>query len=73
MLNTPDLHRIHHSIDTQHLNANHALIFPLWDLLFGTSRVPERESEDVLGLEGIRRPDRGPARRSRGSSSWDTS
>lgn len=51
VLQTPDLHRIHHSIDPVQYNANYCLIFPIWDLLFGSFRAPERETVGVLGLE----------------------
>jgi sterol desaturase/sphingolipid hydroxylase (fatty acid hydroxylase superfamily) len=50
VLNTPNLHRIHHSIDPAHHGANYALILPLWDLLFGSFKAPERETVGALGL-----------------------
>lgn len=33
---TPDMHRIHHSIDLRESNSNFAGIFSVWDHLFGT-------------------------------------
>ncbi len=39
---TPDLHRVHHSTDQAHYNANLGLVFTIWDRLFGTF-VRERD------------------------------
>jgi sterol desaturase/sphingolipid hydroxylase (fatty acid hydroxylase superfamily) len=33
---SPQYHRIHHSVLPQHRNKNLAIIFPIWDHLFGT-------------------------------------
>ena len=51
VLNTPDLHRIHHSIDPAHHGANFSFIFPIWDLLFGTLKALEQETVVATGLE----------------------
>jgi len=36
----PQYHRLHHSIENQHHNRNFAAVFPIWDRLFGTQRLP---------------------------------
>ncbi|MBC8030754.1 MAG: sterol desaturase family protein [Pyrinomonadaceae bacterium] len=38
----PQWHRIHHSIQTQHLNRNFATFFPFIDILFGTYYAPQK-------------------------------
>jgi sterol desaturase/sphingolipid hydroxylase (fatty acid hydroxylase superfamily) len=35
---TPDMHRVHHSIDTAETNSNFGFNFSIWDRLFGTYR-----------------------------------
>jgi sterol desaturase/sphingolipid hydroxylase (fatty acid hydroxylase superfamily) len=37
---TPEVHRIHHSIDARHGNSNYSTVFPVWDLLFGSYTDP---------------------------------
>ncbi len=36
IFNTPSHHRVHHGIDNQYLDRNHAGVFMLWDRVFGT-------------------------------------
>ncbi len=36
----PQYHRLHHSIESQHHDHNFAALFPMWDRLFGTQRLP---------------------------------
>ena len=38
---TPDVHRIHHSIDGREGNSNYSTVFPIWDLLFGSYIDPK--------------------------------
>ena len=33
---TPNLHRVHHSLDMKEGNSNFGIVFPFWDRLFGT-------------------------------------
>jgi len=33
---TPDMHRVHHSIDPKETNTNFGFNFALWNRLFGT-------------------------------------
>jgi sterol desaturase/sphingolipid hydroxylase (fatty acid hydroxylase superfamily) len=42
VINTPQYHRLHHSALPEHQNCNFAQFFPVFDLLFGTYRRPER-------------------------------
>ncbi len=50
VLNTPELHRIHHSVDPAHHNANYCFVLPIWDLLFGTFVAPEQTTVRTTGL-----------------------
>ena len=50
VLNTPQVHRIHHSVDEEHGRSNYCFVLPLWDLLFGTWRAPEGETVAATGL-----------------------
>lgn len=36
---TPDMHRVHHSIDARETNSNFGFNLPWWDWLFGTYRA----------------------------------
>ena len=48
---TPDLHRIHHSVNEPETNSNYGAVFPIWDLIFGTFNDHQRTgmSECRLG------------------------
>lgn len=46
----PELHRWHHSRRVSESNANYAHTFALWDVLFGTWRMPRNARVDRLGL-----------------------
>lgn len=50
LVNTPDVHRLHHSIDVKQGNSNYAGIFPVWDLLFGTFCDPAQAKLEHVGL-----------------------
>src|SRR5215510_14910846 len=39
---TPDMHRVHHSIDTAEMNRNFGFTLSLWDRLFGTYEAQPR-------------------------------
>lgn len=45
VMNTPSHHRVHHGINPQYLDRNHAGVFIVWDRLFGTF---EAEDEPVV-------------------------
>src|SRR6266568_2429136 len=36
---TPDMHRVHHSVDATETNSNFSFVLPWWDHLFGTYRA----------------------------------
>ena len=48
VLATPVFHRWHHTSLEEGGNTNFAGTFPLWDLLFGTFRMPENRLPDDL-------------------------
>jgi sterol desaturase/sphingolipid hydroxylase (fatty acid hydroxylase superfamily) len=51
LLVTPQVHRIHHSVDPAHHNRNFADLFPLMDVLFGTYERPARGEFARTGLD----------------------
>lgn len=53
ILVTPSHHRVHHAINPEYIDKNHAQIFIFWDKLFGTF---QEELEDVPAVFGITRP-----------------
>ncbi len=48
LLNSPEMHRIHHSNKMEHQFSNYANKFALWDWIFGTARTPNTVEEDKL-------------------------
>lgn len=63
---TPDMHRVHHSIDPAETNSNFGFNLPWWDRLFGTYRaqpaaghermtigIPQFRSTDDLRLDRV--------------------
>lgn len=56
---TPDLHRVHHSVDQPETDSNYGAVFPHWDLLFGTYRAAPRapHASMPLGLADRRGPE----------------
>jgi sterol desaturase/sphingolipid hydroxylase (fatty acid hydroxylase superfamily) len=54
VLITPDLHRIHHSIDEVESNSNYGGVIPLWDRIFGTYTGHPRKGQECMevGLKG---------------------
>jgi sterol desaturase/sphingolipid hydroxylase (fatty acid hydroxylase superfamily) len=50
ILVTPQVHRIHHSIDPQHYNKNFADALPIFDIVFGTYYRPDKEEFPATGL-----------------------
>ncbi|CAG0958273.1 hypothetical protein BURK1_00573 [Burkholderiales bacterium] len=55
---TPDMHRVHHSIDPRETNRNFGFNLPWWDRLFGTYRAQPRAGHDAMtiGIEQFRAP-----------------
>lgn len=48
IFNSPSLHRVHHGVNPQYIDKNHAGVFIIWDRMFGTYE-PEVE-EPVYGI-----------------------
>ena len=48
----PQYHRLHHSIEAQHHNRNFAALFPIWDRVFGTQRLPAPGEWPETGVAG---------------------
>jgi sterol desaturase/sphingolipid hydroxylase (fatty acid hydroxylase superfamily) len=53
---TPQVHRIHHSVDSEHHNRNFADALPIFDIVFGTYCRPARDQFPATGL-GAEAPD----------------
>lgn len=53
---TPDIHRVHHSVDPVETNSNFGFNLPWWDRLLGTYRAqPAKGHEDMeIGIEQFR-------------------
>jgi sterol desaturase/sphingolipid hydroxylase (fatty acid hydroxylase superfamily) len=49
-LNNPQYHRIHHSVEPQHLNKNFCKMLPLFDVIFGTAWKPGKDEFPATGL-----------------------
>ncbi|MBI5717650.1 MAG: sterol desaturase family protein [Burkholderiales bacterium] len=50
---TPDMHRVHHSVEDDETNSNFGFNLPWWDRLFGTYRAQPRAGHDAITI-GIR-------------------
>lgn len=55
---TPDMHRVHHSIERDETNSNFGFNLPIWDRLFGTYRAQPRAGHEAmtLGIADFRDP-----------------
>lgn len=51
---TPDMHRVHHSVEDDETNSNFGFNLSLWDRLFGTYRAQPRGGHEGMTI-GIRR------------------
>ena len=51
---TPDMHRVHHSVEGDETNSNFGFNLPWWDRVFGTYRDQPRAGHDaiVIGIRG---------------------
>ena len=47
---TPDMHRVHHSIDPRETNRNFGFNLPWWDHLFGTYRAQPAAGHDAMTI-----------------------
>jgi len=50
---TPDMHRVHHSVEDDETNSNFGFNLPWWDRLFGTYRDQPRAGHEAMTI-GIR-------------------
>lgn len=55
---TPDMHRVHHSIEDDETNSNFGFNLSIWDRLFGTWREQPRGGHQgmTIGIREFRRP-----------------
>ena len=55
---TPDMHRVHHSVEDDETNSNFGFNLPWWDWLFGTYRAQPRAGHELMtiGIHGHRDP-----------------
>ena len=51
VLATPVFHRWHHTSPEEGGNTNFAGTFPVWDILFGTFRMPENQLPEAYGVD----------------------
>lgn len=58
VLVTPDMHRVHHSVDDDETNSNFGFNLSCWDLLFGTYRAQPRHGhvDMVIGIRDYTQP-----------------
>jgi sterol desaturase/sphingolipid hydroxylase (fatty acid hydroxylase superfamily) len=47
---TPDMHRVHHSVDRQEANTNFGFNLPWWDFLLGTYRGQPAAGHDGMQI-----------------------
>jgi sterol desaturase/sphingolipid hydroxylase (fatty acid hydroxylase superfamily) len=52
VINNPQYHRIHHSLEPQHFNKNFCKMLPLFDVIFGTAWRPGKDEFPRTGLAG---------------------
>jgi sterol desaturase/sphingolipid hydroxylase (fatty acid hydroxylase superfamily) len=50
VLVTPDMHRVHHSVEVDESNCNFGFNLPWWDRLFGTYRAQPRAGHTAMSL-----------------------
>lgn len=55
---TPDMHRVHHSVEQDEANSNFGFNLPWWDRLFATYRGQPRNGHEgmTIGIRSIRDP-----------------
>ncbi len=47
---TPDMHRVHHSVEDDETNSNFGFNFPWWDQMFGTYRNQPRAGHEQMTI-----------------------
>ena len=50
ILVTPDMHRVHHSVEDDETNSNFGFSLPWWDRLFGTYRDQPRAGHEAMQI-----------------------
>jgi len=50
LLVTPDMHRVHHSVERDETSSNFGFNLSLWDRLFGTYRAQPRAGHEAMAL-----------------------
>ena len=57
---TPDMHRVHHSVEQDETNSNFGFNLPWWDRLLGTYRAQPRAGHEAMtiGIDTFRDPKR---------------
>ncbi len=53
LLVSPNYHRVHHSLTTEHIDKNFVIWFPIWDIIFGTACIPKWRECPATGVRGI--------------------
>jgi len=55
---TPDMHRVHHSVEDDETNSNFGFNLSIWDRLFGTYRAQPRKGHlgMTIGINGFDQP-----------------
>jgi sterol desaturase/sphingolipid hydroxylase (fatty acid hydroxylase superfamily) len=55
---TPDMHRVHHSVEDDETNSNFGFNLPWWDRLFGTYKAQPRAGHEgmTIGIDHFRDP-----------------
>ncbi|MGK5044597.1 sterol desaturase family protein [Janthinobacterium sp. GB4P2] len=56
LLNSPQYHRIHHSVQAEHFNCNFASLFPVFDWLCVTHHIPPAGEYPPTGLDTGKAP-----------------
>jgi len=56
---TPDMHRIHHSVEVRETNSNYGFNLSIWDRIFGTykEQALKAQPEIDIGINAFRSPD----------------
>jgi sterol desaturase/sphingolipid hydroxylase (fatty acid hydroxylase superfamily) len=52
VVNNPQYHRVHHSLEPQHFNKNFCKMLPIFDMIFGTAWKPGKDEFPMTGLAG---------------------
>lgn len=50
----PQVHRIHHSREQQHVDKNFAQFFPFIDIIYGTYYAPQKDEYPATGTQNLR-------------------